>query len=447
MFARNNERIDFAELELRVALEETRLSRSELSSRVMTQPEFMSPASTGDIAMVDKPTSHRSLWGRISLLIWSLLHFRSLVRQLITTVYVAEEVRERIGKTEGELAAVINRLSGLAQELDARANSHQSQTESLTNRTESLTNRTDTLIARMDVLTTQTERLATTERDHAGQLATLGGEAERFAATWRDHAGQLATLRGEIMFQQRRLTQLSIIPPTGQPAKTPAETIVDRRFNSLYAAFEDVFRGSREDIKERLSTYLDRLLVAGAGQLEKPIVDIGCGRGEWLELLKENGLYAYGIDINLMMVERSVSLGLDARHADLATHLRGIEDASRSALTAFHVVEHLPFSELVDLLDEAFRVLIPGGMLILETPNPETMRVGATTFYNDPTHRNPLMPEPLRFIVGHRGFTDVKLLKLHPFTEGLLQEKTTDASLLNSVLFGPQDYAIIARRV
>jgi O-antigen chain-terminating methyltransferase len=219
-----------------------------------------------------------------------------------------------------------------------------------------------------------------------------------------------------------------------------------QRLDSLYAAFEDVFRGSREDIIQRLSPYAERLAVTGAGQPDKPIVDIGCGRGEWLELLRNKGLAAYGIDINTVMVERSVALGLDARHADLISHLRGLEDASRSAVTAFHVVEHLPFETLIDFFDEALRILIPGGILILETPNPETMRVGATTFYNDPTHRNPLMPAPLQFIVEHRGFTDAEILKLHPFTQGLLQEPTEDAQLLNRVLFGPQDYAIIARR-
>ena len=123
-----------------------------------------------------------------------------------------------------------------------------------------------------------------------------------------------------------------------------------------------------------------------------------------------------------------------------------LEDAALSALTAFHVVEHLPFGTLVDFLDEALRVLIPGGLLILETPNPETVRVGATTFYNDPTHRNPLMPEMLRFIVQHRGFAEVEILRLHPFTEGLLEEPTADAEMLNRVLFGSQDFAIVGRR-
>ena len=98
----------------------------------------------------------------------------------------------------------------------------------------------------------------------------------------------------------------------------------DHRLDALYEAFEDVFRGSRDDIKARMQPYLDRLVPAGAGQPGKPILDIGCGRGEWLEILKECHLQAYGIDCNVMMIERAKSLGLDAQEADLVTHLRSL---------------------------------------------------------------------------------------------------------------------------
>jgi hypothetical protein len=85
-------------------------------------------------------------------------------------------------------------------------------------------------------------------------------------------------------------------------------------------------------------------------------------------------------------------------------------------------------------------------VLILETPNPESMRVGATTFYYDPTHRNPVIPATLQFILEHRGFTEVEVIRLHPFSQGLLQAGTEDARLLNRVLFGAQDFATVARR-
>lgn len=251
-------------------------------------------------------------------------------------------------------------------------------------------------------------------------------------------------LKREIMFQQRRLTRLGEAPVAATHAGSDT---TDHRLDEFYVAFEEVFRGSREDIKGRMRPYLDRLMLCGAGQSGKPILDIGCGRGEWLELLKERHLAAYGIDSNLMMVERARSLGLDAREADLIAHLRELPDESRSAVTAFHVVEHLGFGVLIDFLDEALRVLMPGGMLLLETPNPENLRVGANSFYNDPTHRNPIPPEPLRFLVDQRGFAEVEILRLHPFPlEEHLKASNADTRRLNDFLFGPQDYAVIARR-
>jgi O-antigen chain-terminating methyltransferase len=250
------------------------------------------------------------------------------------------------------------------------------------------------------------------------------------------------------MFQQHRLSRMT--EPVGRETAArgePAQNVYNQRFDSLYVAFEDAFRGSREEIKQRLAPYIERIKLAGAGRLESPIVDIGCGRGEWLELLRDNGLVAYGIDTNSMMVERTASLGLDVRAADLLEHLRSLSDSSRSAVTAFHVVEHLSFPTLIDFLDEAVRVIIPGGILILETPNPENLRVGATTFYYDPTHRNPIPPDPLRFIVENRGFSDVEIMRLHPSPEwDWLQGEGPGFTRLNQLLFGPRDYAIYARR-
>ncbi len=257
--------------------------------------------------------------------------------------------------------------------------------------------------------------------------------------------GLLEGVRREILFQQRRLTRVAG-GGVGDAINVHASDIVDGRLDAFYIAFEDAFRGSREEIRDRLRANLEPIRRAGAGAPEHPILDLGCGRGEWLELLRVEGLAAYGIDGNSMMIERARAAGIDARHEALQSHLAGLPDACRSAVTAFHVVEHLPFPTLIDTLDEALRVLVPGGILLLETPNPETIRVGATTFHYDPTHVRPLPPDVLAFMVGQRGFADVEVVKRHPFTQGLLEARTADADLLNRVLFGPQDYAVIARR-
>lgn len=216
--------------------------------------------------------------------------------------------------------------------------------------------------------------------------------------------------------------------------------------DQFYADFEDVFRGERADIKHRLEHYLRHILDSGAGKAERPVLDIGCGRGEWLELLRDQGLASYGIDSNEIMVTRCRAFGLDVWSADALGHLHGLPDGQLGAITAFHVVEHLPFDILIAFLDEARRVLAPGGILILETPNPETMKVGATTFFNDPTHRHPIPPQVLQFMVNHRGLERSEILRLHPFTNGLLEADSDDAALLNRVLFGPQDYAVVAYR-
>lgn len=246
------------------------------------------------------------------------------------------------------------------------------------------------------------------------------------------------------MFQQRRLTRFGEVPVVATHEQSDT---TEHRLDALYVAFQEAFRGSREDVKGRMRFYLDRLVLSGAGQPGKPIVDVGCGRGEWLEILKECQLQAYGVDCNVIMAERAGSLDLDVQEADLVAHLRDLPDESRSAVTAFHVVEHLEFKVLVNFLDEAFRVLIRGGMLILETPNPENLCVGANSFYNDPTHRNPLPPELLRFLVDQRGFAEAEILRLRPSpVEEHLKANNEDARRLNELLFGPQDYAVIARR-
>jgi O-antigen chain-terminating methyltransferase len=442
LFRRNNESIDFSELERRVTLEIGKLARAARSSpeqALLSQPDSSHDTGTAAAAMIgesqmqSEPAHRRSIWRSLSHLAWGILHFPTVLRRAIAGVHTAEYTR-----------SAVEQLRQVTDALDTRAASTETTVGFLVGNGDPRDVFGEINKLRRD-FSTKFNEVEQWRRAAANTAANLLTRTEDLAAQLSRVDQQAAMLKREVMFQQRQLTRLAV-PSTEQPSQ-PVASVLTQRHDSLYAAFEDVFRGSREDIIERLAPYLERLTVAGAGQPDRPVVDIGCGRGEWLELLRREGLSAYGIDINMIMVERSMTLGLDARHADLMTHLHGLQDASRSAVTAFHVVEHVPFETLVDFLDESLRVLIPGGILILETPNPETMRVGATTFYNDPTHRNPLMPAVLQFVVEHRGFSDVEVLKLHPFVQGLLEGSSEDAQLLNRVLFGPQDFAIIARRM
>jgi O-antigen chain-terminating methyltransferase len=217
----------------------------------------------------------------------------------------------------------------------------------------------------------------------------------------------------------------------------------------IYVEFENLFRGDRADIKRRFEVYVPRLKDAKLGQPDMPVLDLGCGRGEWLELLRDEGLAGSGVDTNLVMIEECRGLGLSVTAGNAIHHLRSLPAASLGAVTGFHIVEHLPLDDLLALLDETNRVLRPGGMAIFETPNPSNILVSTENFYMDPTHRNPLPQALLKFLLEARGLCDIEVLPLHPYPASYrLEDDGRPATrLLNQLFFSEQDYAVIGRKV
>jgi len=216
----------------------------------------------------------------------------------------------------------------------------------------------------------------------------------------------------------------------------------DHFLDALYFSLEDRFRGTREDIKERQRVYLPyvkEVLEKVGGGL---VLDVGCGRGEWLELLKEEGIEALGIDINRLMVDQCQELGLNVIEGDAIDYLRGQKSNSFAVITGFHIVEHLPLKKMLALFDECLRVLKPGGMVIFETPNPENILVGACNFYTDPTHKKPIPPETLKFLVEERGFTDIKIIRLHKYSD--YYSVDTQNPVFNQFFYSEMDYAVLA---
>jgi O-antigen chain-terminating methyltransferase len=208
--------------------------------------------------------------------------------------------------------------------------------------------------------------------------------------------------------------------------------------DALYVAFEDRFRGNREDIKERVRVYLPYIEKSHSSEREARVLDIGCGRGEWLELLRENGYSAQGIDTNRIMVDQCRERGLNVEEYEAIRFLRDQAPGTFSAVTGLHIVEHLPLPVLIQLLDGVFRILRPGGIAIFETPNPENMIVGATFFHIDPTHGNPVHPLTMDFLLGQRGFSRTEILRMHA-----MPSQKMDNKVVHDLLFGPQDFAAI----
>jgi O-antigen chain-terminating methyltransferase len=218
------------------------------------------------------------------------------------------------------------------------------------------------------------------------------------------------------------------------------------RLDAFYVSFEDRFRGPRKEIKKRVEFYLPVIRNAHAGRPEAPVLDIGCGRGEWLELLKEHQLKASGVDINSAMLAQCRERGLEVVRGDAVAHLRTLPEKSLGAVTGFHIIEHLELEVLMDLLAETIRVLVPGGVAIFESPNCKNLVVGATNFNVDPTHRNPVFPETAQFMLSIHGFEKVELKYLAPVEAERFDGDDRQATVLNGLLYGPQDFAVIGNK-
>jgi SAM-dependent methyltransferase len=213
---------------------------------------------------------------------------------------------------------------------------------------------------------------------------------------------------------------------------------------NFYRAFEDRHRGTRELISQRLMVYLPFITPLLKGDGSRRAADLGCGRGEWLEILIGCGFDANGIDLDDGMLEACRERGLPAQRNDALSYLATLEDNSLAIVSGFHIAEHIPFPDLQTLVAEALRVLIPGGVLILETPNAENIVVGTNGFYLDPTHERPIPHLLLSFLTDHTGFSRSKLLRLQEPDQ--LKDPAHPVDLLAVLSAVSPDYAIVAQK-
>jgi SAM-dependent methyltransferase len=253
----------------------------------------------------------------------------------------------------------------------------------------------------------------------------LSARVDAIAARAEAAERRVLELEERLLRLERRPSEAA--PPTVAP-QPRAAAFPD------YFAFESRLRGSTGEVRERQRPYVERL------RAHAPVIDLGCGRGELLGLLRDAGIAARGVDADADMVAFARGEGLEVEQASAHDGLEATPDGSLGAVSALQLVEHLPPPDLVSLLRLAHAKLRPGGLLVLETINPATP-TALRNYFADLTHAQPLVPETLELLVRDAGFRETEVLFLNP------PERPAEVAGLPSVaeqLFAPLDYAIIA---
>ena len=304
---------------------------------------------------------------------------------------------------------------------------------------------------------------------------SMTARERRFDARERQYVEQVEDVRASFAVVnqvtqtlKRELERLHDASPAvvtpGNGTKEHTRAAVSSLDSHKYVGFEDLYRGSTDDIRSRLTGYLEDF------EGSSDVVDIGCGRGEFLELLRDRGIAARGIDSNHEMVEVCKERGLVCDETDALSFLRAQPDASVGGLFSAQVVEHLEPSYLLTLLDTAFLKLRPGATLILETINAASWSAFFHSYIRDITHVRPLHPDTLEYLVSASGFQNVRVRYLSPYPDdfklqpipmpshssdgapspatafGVAMTLNKNVEKLNDLLFADQDYAVIAER-
>ena len=257
--------------------------------------------------------------------------------------------------------------------------------------------------------------------------------------------------RVEAMSEEMKAIKGALASP---PSAETATAAIRAAGDAAYVAFENRFRGSPEEIRERLSGYVELFRDLS------PVADLGCGRGEFLELLKENNVEALGVEGNAALMRECLDRGLDVELENLLEFLRKRKGASLGGIFAAQVAEHLPPAALQETLREAHRVLRPGGLLVLETVNPRSLVAFLEIYNRDLTHEKPLHPDTLSFLAAAAGFTDVRIQLRAPVDASSRLQSVPPEELppravavlnenwqkLNDIVYGAQEYALFARR-
>ncbi len=236
--------------------------------------------------------------------------------------------------------------------------------------------------------------------------------------------------------------------PGGEVERAGAQSVSVLASHQFQFVLLERFRGSEEEVKTKLKIYVAAIRALSPPPPQGVWLDVGCGRGEWLALARQAGQQVTGIDSNPLSVAHCASLGLPVERGDAVAYLAALPAESLALISAFHVLEHLPFDEALVSIAAAVRALMPGGVLILEMPNPANLTVGAHSFWNDPTHERPVPVQLAELALEFCGLRLEGRLDLNPSpTEDQLPFRELHfVERIDQYLHGPRDYGLLARK-
>jgi O-antigen chain-terminating methyltransferase len=284
---------------------------------------------------------------------------------------------------------------------------------------------------------------------HVGLIfKSLEWRVDRLAAETEDAK---ILMKRFILLREKLERLLGALEGTKLPAAAEVREFLEPLQDWRYAGFENRFRGYDEEVKAQLRTYVSYFPREGT------VLDLGCGRGEFLELLRENGIAAAGVDLNTQMVDICLDKGLACEKGDLLERLAAREDGSLAGIFSSQVIEHLTPAHLQKLVELSRQKLAPGGAIVLETINPVSVFALVQIYNLDLSHQKPVHPQALKFMLEAGGFGDVTILYSSPLRQERLQnlpgEDESSAILnrnidsLNELLFAPANYAAVAKKI
>lgn len=363
--------------------------------------------------------------------------FDEFQRQL--PALVTEHARPAVAELSGRHSELARGHDELVRRYDELAR----RCDEISGRNGELTRSYIELSGRNGELTRSHLDLSRQTHEHTRNYAELLGRQSELSRAYTD-----LTRRLDRLFERESLVQSrSESEADAQVSPIQTATGFDALRQSFYHRLENKYRGSLADIRKKLRVYLPDIEAAFLRTGGKPVLDLGCGRGEWLELLKDLDIPALGVDTNSYQIEEVLAAGYNVKLADAMQTLQKADTGSYAAITAFHLIEHLPFETVLWVARESLRVLAPGGILLFETPNVRNILVGATSFHNDPTHLSPRTDPVLKVTFEVCGYDqiDIRFLNPHERLNEFCQRHAFDEDLAY-LIFGPQDVSILGRK-